>query len=117
MSDIYCDQVISGKLEVSVVFETERVLAFHHTQPYFERHVVIIPKQHIESLTSLEAVDSKLAQEFLSAINHVASIVEKELGGCRVSSNIGNYQTTKHLHWYVHAGKRLRNEDGTQIEA
>ena len=116
MSDFYCDQVINGKLEVAVVFETEHVLAFHHTQPYFERHVVIVPKQHIESLTSPEAIDSNLSEEFLKAINHVSSLIEKELGGCRVSSNIGNYQTTKHLHWYVHAGKRLRNEDGTQIE-
>ena len=116
MGDFYCDQVLSGKLKVSVVFETERVLAFHHTQPFFERHVVIVPKQHIESLTSPEAADGNLSAEFLTAINHVASIVEKELGGCRVSSNIGSYQATKHLHWYVHAGKRLRNEDGTEIE-
>lgn len=116
MSDFYCDQVLNGKIEVSVVFETDRVLAFHHTQPYFERHVVIVPKQHIESLTSHEAVDSRLSEEILGAISHVSSQIEKELGGCRVSSNIGNYQTTKHLHWYVHAGKRLRNEDGTQVE-
>ena len=116
MSDFYCDQVLSGDLEVSVVFETELVLAFHHTQPYFERHIVIIPKQHIESLTSPEAIDTELSRDFIIAIKHVTSMIEKDNGGCRVSSNIGNYQTTKHLHWYVHSGERLRNEDGTQIE-
>ena len=116
MSDFYCNRVLSGKEEVSVVFETGLVLAFHHTQPYFERHVVIVPKQHIESLTSPEAIDSELSKDFIIVINRVASMLEKEFGGCRVSSNIGNYQTTNHLHWYVHSGKRLRNEDGAQIE-
>lgn len=116
MSDFYCDKVLNGALEVSVVFETELVLAFHHTQPYFERHIVIIPKQHIESLTSSEAINPELANDFITAINHVASLIEKEFDGCRVSSNIGDYQTTRHLHWFVHSGKRLRNEDGTQSE-
>ena len=117
MSDFYCDKILNGKIDVSVVFETDLVLAFHHTQPYFEQHIVIIPKHHIDSLTSQEAVDPTLAKDFLLAIRHVADILEKEYGGCRVSSNIGNYQSSKHLHWYVHSGKRLRNEDGTKIEA
>lgn len=116
MSDFYCDQILNGKLKVSVVFETDLVLAFHHTRPYFEHHIVIIPKHHIESLTSQKAIESDLAKEFLKTIHYVASMLEKENGGCCVSSNIGNYQTTKHLHWYVHSGKRLRNEDGTKIE-
>ena len=44
------------------------------------------------------------------------TILEKETGGCRVSSNVGNYQTTKHLHWYVHSGNRIRHEDGSPIK-
>jgi histidine triad (HIT) family protein len=115
MSDIYCDQILNGKLNIPAVFESELVIAFHHTQPYFEHHIVIVPKQHIDSLSSSEAINPELALEFITAIHHVTSMLEKECGGCCVSSNIGSYQTTKHLHWYVHFGKRLRNEDGSQI--
>lgn len=115
-NDFYCKEVLSGKFDVQVVFETELVLAFHHSKPYFEYHVVIIPKKHIDSLTSSDAIDAELAKDFLMAIHHVTSKIEKDTGGCRVSSNIGNYQTSKHLHWYVHSGKRLRNEDGTHID-
>lgn len=114
-SDFYCEQILSGKHDVQVVIETELVLSFHHSSPYFEHHVVIIPKKHIDSLTSLDAIDAELAKDFLMAIHHVTSKLEKQVGGCRVSSNVGKYQTSKHLHWYVHAGKRLRNEDGTFI--
>jgi len=115
-SDFYCEQVLTGQFDVKVIFETELVLSFHHSKPYFEHHVVIIPKQHIDSLSSSDVIDAELAKDFLMAIHHVTSKLEKQTGGCRVSSNVGNYQTSKHLHWYVHAGKRLRHEDGTSID-
>ena len=115
MSDFYCDQILNGKVQVKTVAETDLVLAFEHTEPYFEQHIVIVPKQHIDSLVSPETLNPELAQDFISIIHEVTSLLNKQYGGCRVSSNIGNYQTTKHLHWYVHSGKRLRNEDGSKI--
>ena len=52
MSDFYCEQVIPGKVKVDIIFETNEVMAFHHTDPFWEKHVVIIPKTHIDSLAS-----------------------------------------------------------------
>ena len=115
MECFYRDGVLKGQIEVSVVFESELVLAFHHTRPFFEHHIVIIPKEHIDSLSSDEAVESNLATQFLVAIHQVVNLLKNDLGGCRVCSNVGDYQSAKHLHWYVHAGKRLRNEDGSPI--
>jgi histidine triad (HIT) family protein len=46
----------------------------------------------------------------------VTNKLEKSYGGCRVSSNVGEYQSTKHLHWYVHYGERLRTEAGELIK-
>lgn len=112
MSDFYCDKIINGSFLVDIVWETENILAFHHTKPYFEAHVVIIPKQHIDSLSSPQSSNPELAVDFLQAIQIVAAQLEQQWGGCRVCSNVGNYQFSKHLHWYVHAGKRLRDETG-----
>ena len=106
MEDIYCQQIIPGKLKVDTVFETKNVMAFHHTKPYWEHHVVIIPKTHIDSLSNYPN-DSELNKDFFEAIRVVTKMFEDKYGGCRISSNIGNYQTSKHLHWYVHHGKRL----------
>lgn len=111
MSDFYCEQVIPGKTRVEVIFETEAVMAFHHTDPYWEQHVVIIPKTHIDSLTSYPNT-AALNSDFFDAIKFVTSMMEQAHGGCRICSNVGDYQTSKHLHWYVHSGKRLRGEDG-----
>lgn len=112
MENIYREQIIPGKLKVDIVFETERVMAFHHTKPYWERHIVIIPKQDIDSLSSYPNTP-ELNQELFEAISFVCKMLEDTYGGCRISSNVGDYQTSKHLHWYVHHGKRLRREDGT----
>ena len=91
-------------------------MAFHHTNPYWENHVVIIPKNHIESLADYPN-DSTLNQDMFEALRVVTNLFESQFGGCRVSSNVGDYQTSKHLHWYVHQGKRIRAHDGTQKSA
>lgn len=109
MEDIYCEQIIPGKLKVDIVFETSKVMAFHHTKPYWEHHVVIIPKIHIDSLSNYSN-DTELNKDFFEAIRIVTKMFEDNYGGCRISSNVGNYQTSKHLHWYVHQGKRLIDE-------
>ncbi|GAB5554412.1 MAG: HIT domain-containing protein [Saprospiraceae bacterium] len=110
MEDIYCQQIIPGTLRVDIVFETDLVMAFHHTRPYWEQHVVIIPKAHIDSLTTYPN-DVSLNHDFFEAIRVVTKIFEDQYGGCRISSNVGTYQTSKHLHWYVHYGKRLVGEE------
>lgn len=111
MSDFYCTEIISGRTKVDTVFETELVMAFHHTDPYFEQHIVIIPKEHFDSLSSYPNITT-LNHDMFAAIKFVTGLLEKEFGACRISSNVGNYQSTKHLHWYVHFGKRLRAENG-----
>ena len=114
MADFYCEQIISGKIKVDVIFETSDVLAFYHTNPFWEKHAVIIPKTHIEGLSTYPNSEI-LNFDFFTAIKFVTKMFEDEYGGCRISSNVGNYQSTKHLHWYVHCGKRLRAENGDPI--
>ncbi len=94
--------------------ETNEVMAFYHTNPFGEDHVVIISKMHIEGLSKYPNSE-KLNYDFFEAIKMVTKMLEEKYGGCRISSNVGNYQSTKHLHWYVHSGKRLREENGDPI--
>jgi histidine triad (HIT) family protein len=106
-NDFYCDEVLSGRTPVQRVLETENVLAYHHTRPFWPVHIVVIPKRHIGSLLTLEAGDALLA-EMISVIQQVASRVVAEHGACRVLTNLGEYQESKHLHWHVCSGEPLR---------
>ena len=106
--DFYCDQVLSGRTPVRKVVETDTLLAFHHTRPYWPVHIVVIPKRHIDSLLVLDQADDDLLSEMFTVIRQVASQVVAERGGCRVVTNLGAYQDSKHLHWHVGSGEPLR---------
>ena len=106
--DFYCDEALSGRTPVRKVEETDNVLAFHHTRPFYPAHVVVIPKRHVASLLALGAEDDALLLELLAVVRRVAAEVLAEHGACRVITNLGEYQDSKHLHWHVVSGQPLR---------
>ena len=103
MTDWYCDELLSGKTPVEVVFETDQVIAFHHTRPHYEVHVVVVPKRHVESLLDVGPDDGPLLAELLAVVQRVAQVVIAQVGGAHVVTNLGEYQESKHLH--VHVGR------------
>ena len=106
-NDFYCDEALSGRTPVKKVLETDNVLAFHHTRPFYPVHVVVIPKRHISSLLTLEQEDESLLLEMIEVVRQVAAQVVIEHGACRVLTNLGEYQDSKHLHWHVASGDPL----------
>ncbi|MDA1264832.1 MAG: HIT domain-containing protein [Planctomycetota bacterium] len=102
--DFYCDEVLSGRTQVRRVRETERVLAYHHTRPFWPVHVVVIPKVHVPSLIDLGEVDEGILGELLEVVRDVAAEVTAEHGSARVLTNLGEYQDSKHLHFHVNHG-------------
>jgi len=56
---------------------------------------------------TIEEEDQDLLLEMLSVIKTVAEKVNSDTGACRVSTNLGNYQDSKHLHWHVTSGNPL----------
>jgi histidine triad (HIT) family protein len=106
--DFYCEEVLSGKTQVKKIMETDNVLAYYHTKPAYPVHVVAIPKRHISSFITLEESDNNLLLELLGVIKQVAANVTKENGACRIITNLGNYQDSKHLHWHIVSGKMFK---------
>lgn len=106
--DFYCDEALSGRTPVEKVFETDRVLAFHHTRPFWPVHIVVVPKRHITSLLTLEEGDDELLIELFAVIKQIAAQVTAEHGAARVLTNLGTYQDSKHLHFHINSGAPLR---------
>lgn len=104
--DFYCDEVFSGKTPVDKVLETQNVLAYHHTRPFWETHIVVVPKEHVSSLLTLD--DNGLLTELFEVIRKVAAEVTAGKGAARVLTNLGGYQDSKHLHFHVYSGDKIR---------
>ena len=102
VSDFYCHQAIPGLVKVERVIETDRVLAFHHTRPSHPVHIVVVPKEHIASLVDLGDGGAELLAEVMAVVAQVAGQVSEKHGAASVTTNVGLYQESKHLHWHVY---------------
>ncbi len=113
-NDFYCDEALSGRTPISKVAETDNVLAFHHTRPFWPVHIVVIPKAHIPSLTDLGEHPIALVHEVLAVVRDIAATVEQEHGACQIVTNLGTYQDSKHLHFHVASGESYGRNVETQ---
>jgi len=94
----------ANRVDLDVVHHSDGVLAYHHTKPYWDVHIVVVPKRHVRSLTDTHGADEALLRELLQVVQDVARHVEAEHGAARVLTNLGAYQASKHLHVHVSSG-------------
>lgn len=99
--DWYCEDVLTGKLEVRRVWEDERVLAFHHPEPKAEVHVVVIPKAHVASILAPQALDGELLTSMVRAVQETARALGLDETGFFVRTNAAAPGVTPHMHWHV----------------
>lgn len=107
--DIYCDLIIPRNIDIEIIKETNNILAFKHTKPYWPTHIVVVPKKHIPSYLELP-VDSEIARELLSVIQDIAKTIRDNKNKCRIITNLGDYQDSKHLHFHISEGEPLSHK-------
>src|SRR3989338_2003333 len=106
-NDFYCDVALKGTMALKIEYESERVLAFHHTKLSWPVHIVVVPKKHISSLAALQEEDVPLLLEIVEVLKALSSQMEREYGAARILTNVGKYQDSKHLHWHINSGEPL----------
>ena len=111
VGDFYCEQVLSGKTKVEKILETENVLAFYHTKPFWQIHLVVIPKRHISSLLTMDDTEAEIFLELFEVIRKVSAEIVEKHGAARVLTNLGKYQESKHLHFHINSGDRIRPDN------
>ncbi len=99
--DWYCEEVLSGRMEIRKVWEDDRVLAFHHPKPIAEIHIVVIPKEHVPSILDPKALDGPLLSSMVLAIQEVAQRVGLHDKGFYVRANAAAPGVTPHMHWHM----------------
>ncbi len=108
MNDCLFCAIINGDIPSTKVYENEKVFAFRDINPQAPTHILVVPREHIESVDALNAQNGESALSCLLAIPEIAK-AEGLTGGYRVISNIGEDggQTVKHLHFHILGGKKL----------
>ena len=97
---IFCE-LIHGGGEVSICYEDSQALAFLDIQPVNAGHVLVVPRQHYESLADLP---SDLARHLFDVALRLAPIVRRLAGadGLNVIVNSGASAGQDVFHYHVH---------------
>ena len=96
---VFC-QIITGDIPGHVVLETDDLVAFLDARPVFKGHVLLVPREHVETLPDLPP---ELGAVFIAAAQRLATAVKKGLGaqGSFVAINNTVSQSVPHLHLHV----------------
>ena len=107
MSDCaFCD-IVAGATPAHTVYADEHTLAFLDVRPVFPGHVLLVPREHHETLTDLPPA---LVDPLFGVAQRVAGAVQAamEAHGTFVAMNNTVSQSVPHLH--VHVVPRRRKD-------
>jgi histidine triad (HIT) family protein len=106
MSDCVFCGIVAGEVPASVVHTTDRVIAFRDIAPAAPTHIVVVTRQHFDTIGALAAADPELAGELAAVAAEVATA--QGIGaGWRLVFNSGADagQTVFHVHGHVLGGR------------
>lgn len=101
---IFC-KIASGQIKSNLLVNTEKTIAFADINPVASVHILIVPKRHIESVSTLEKADGDDLVEMFRTATNLAR--RKNLHAYRLSFNAGRYQHVSHLHMHLLAGSKI----------
>ncbi|HET7720484.1 MAG TPA: HIT family protein [Acidimicrobiales bacterium] len=107
MSDCVFCAIVAGSTPAHTVYGDEHTLAFLDARPVFPGHVLLVPREHHETLTDLPPA---LVEPLFTATRRLAAGVQTamEADGTFVAMNNTVSQSVPHLH--VHVVPRRRKD-------
>ena len=107
MDCIFC-KIVAGEIPSTKVYEDDLVLAFRDINPEAPVHILVIPKEHIDSADKICEANSGVVAHIFECIPKIASS-EGLNDGYRVITNIGENggQSVHHMHFHILGGKKL----------
>ncbi len=108
MPCLFCE-IVAGRLPARVVYEDDRLVAFHDLRPQAPTHVLVIPRSHVASLLDLEAGHDALVGSMVRAARDVARQLGLGERGFRLVLNSGDDSgySVFHVHLHLLGGRRL----------
>ena len=104
---IFC-KITRKEIPAEIVYEDDKVIAIKDINPQAPVHVLIIPKEHYDSILTVPA-----GNYIISDIHMVANRLALKFGivdsGFRLVNNCGEDggQTVDHIHYHLLGGREL----------
>lgn len=90
---------MSFAIPVQRLRETETLMAFHHPNPSYPFHVLLVPKKSVASLIEFNSKDTAFLTDLYSTVQSLVD--EFQLSAYRLIVNGGEYQDIPQLHFHL----------------
>ena len=104
---LFC-QIVRGEIPATLVAENASCIAFRDVGPKAPTHVLVIPREHVESLNQVD--DPAIVAEMIALAQKVAKAEGIDGPGYRlvINTNAHGGQTVFHLHMHLLGGRRMK---------
>lgn len=108
MACIFCE-IIAGRLASDQVYADDSCVAFRDIHPAAPKHVLVVPRKHIATMSDLGEEDEELAGHLLRVGAQVAKSEGIAESGYRLVFNTNEHagQTVFHIHLHVLGGRPM----------
>lgn len=108
-SCIFC-RIATGKISADFVHQDDLTMAFNDIDPRAPVHVLIVPREHINTVNELESADANTLGRMVLAAKQIASDLNIADSGYRLVMNCGSDagQTVDHIHLHLLGGRPLK---------
>lgn len=108
MDDCLFCKIIKGDIPVDFIYQDEKIVAFKDIDPQAPVHLLLIPREHIESVDDINHENSHL----IGHIFEIANSLAKENGlskGYRIVNNckVHGGQSVDHIHFHLIGGRQM----------
>ena len=105
---VFC-RIVGGELPADEVASSPATLAFRDVEPAMPSHVLVVPREHIESADTLGPEHAPVLSEMLQTAQQVARAEGIDGRGYRLVFNVGDdaRNSVPHLHLHVLGGRPM----------
>lgn len=107
-SCLFC-RIASREVTAEIVRESDRIVAFRDVNPQAPTHILLIPKEHVESVAELGDEHGNVLADIAHAATQLARAEGIDGTGWRLVTNVGAGagQSVFHLHVHLLGGRPM----------
>jgi histidine triad (HIT) family protein len=108
-SDCLFCRIAAKEISADIVHLSDGVVAFRDIHPKAPTHILIIPREHIESAADVADDHADVLAEIFATAAHLARTEGIDRTGWRLVTNVGADagQSVAHLHFHLLGGRGL----------
>ena len=109
MSKTLFEKIVAREIPATIVYEDDKVIAFHDIKPQAPTHVLIVPKKPILRISEAKPEDQQILGHLLLKAAEVADKLGLKQTGFRLVFNNGPGagEAVPHLHCHILGGRQM----------